>query len=109
LAVAGAVDHLSTSAVNSSKVIIHTDSSNTIDIFNTLRCLPEFNPLLQHCVDVFLHNKFDVHVLHVPGAQNVVADAISHHEFSKAARLVPGLHITPFQPPHFDMMGAAKK
>jgi len=99
LAVAGAVDYLSTSAVNSSKIVIHTDSSNTVNIFNTLQCLPEFNPLLWHCVDIFLHNEFDVHMLHIPGAQNVVADAILHHEFSKAARLVPGLLITPFQPP----------
>lgn len=84
LAVAGAFDNLATSAVSSSKIIVHTDSMNIVNIFNSLRCLPEFNPLLQHCVNIVLGNNFDVQVIHVPGVQNVVADAISHREFQKA-------------------------
>ncbi|KAF8222458.1 hypothetical protein L208DRAFT_1322558, partial [Tricholoma matsutake] len=112
LSVAGAINDLHTSVPDTSKIIIHTDSMNTVNIFNSLRCLPEFNPLLKYCVDVFLHKKFDTfkhYILHIPGTQNVVADVISHCEFVKAQQLVPGLTITPFQPPHFNMMGAVKK
>jgi hypothetical protein len=109
LAVAGALDNLRTSAMNSSKIIVYTDSLNTVNIFNTLRCLPKFNPLLRHCVDIILENKFDVRVLHIPGVDNVVADAISRREFDKASRLVPELRITTFQPPQFETLGAAKK
>ena len=60
-------------------------------------------------MDIFLDNKFDVCVLHLSGVQNVVADAISHHDFEKVMALVPGLTITPFQPPQFIKMGAVQK
>lgn len=109
LAVCGVVDNLRTSASDTSKVVIYTDSMNTVNIFNSLRCLPDFNPLLKHCINIFLSKKFDVHVLHIPGMQNTVADAISCHEFDNAKQLVRGLTITTFQPPHFEEMGAAKK
>ncbi|KAF8220157.1 hypothetical protein L208DRAFT_1417075, partial [Tricholoma matsutake] len=93
----------------SSKIVVYTDSMNTVNIFNSLHCLPEFNPLLCHCVDIFLENEFDVRVLHIPGVQNVVADTISHREFDKAVKSVPELHISSFQPPQFRTLGATKK
>jgi hypothetical protein len=45
LAVAGACDDLKKMVPDSAKIIIYTDSMNTMDIFNSLRCLPEFNTL----------------------------------------------------------------
>jgi hypothetical protein len=109
LSVAGVINDLHTSAIDTSKIIIHTDSMNTVNIFNSLRCLPEFNPLLKYCVDIFLNKKFDVRILHILGTRNVVADAILCRDFDKAQQLVPGLTITAFQPPHFNMMGAMNK
>jgi hypothetical protein len=52
---------------------------------------------------------FQVQVLHIPGEDNVVADAISRREFYRAQQLVPGLHLETFQPPQLSTLGAAKK
>ena len=109
LAVTSALDNLYAWGTEYSKIIIFSDSMNTVDIFSSLCCQSEFNPLLRHCIDILLSNNLDVHVLHIPGEQNEVADAISHHDFDRATRLVPGLHISAFQPPHFITMGASKK
>jgi hypothetical protein len=91
------------------KIILYTDSLNTVDIFNSLHCLSAFNPLLLFCVDTCISNKFDLRVLHVPDVENEVADAISRRNFEKALKLVPDLQISWFQPPHCAMLGAAKK
>ena len=103
LAIAKAINNLRTSAVSTSKIIIHTDGMNTVNIFNSLWCLPEFNPLLWYCINIFMNKKFDVHILHILGVPNVVADVISCHDFQKAVTLVPRLTITLFQPPNLVM------
>jgi hypothetical protein len=82
---------------------------NTVNIFSSLRCLPEFNPLLRHCVDIIITRDFQIRVLHIPGEHNAVADAISRREFLRAQQLVPGLQIQSFKPPHLFMLGAAQK
>jgi hypothetical protein len=94
---------------HSSHIIIYTDSMNTVDIFSSLRCLPEFNPLLRHCIDVMISKGFQIRVLHIPGERNTVADAISRREFLRAQQLAPGLHIQSFQPPHLFTLGATQK
>lgn len=91
------------------KIVLYTDSLNTIDIFNSLHCSSTFNPLLLFCVDTCTNNKFDLQVLHVPGVENEVADTISRRNFGKALKLVPDLQLSMFQPPHCAMLGAAKK
>lgn len=92
-----------------SQIIIYTDSMNTVDMFSSLWCQPDFNPLLRHCVDIMIAKEFQVRVLHIPGEQNTVADAISRREFYRAQQLVPKLHLNTFQPPQLSMLGAAKK
>lgn len=91
------------------KVIVYMDSMNTVDIFNFLCCLPEFNTLLYFSIDTCLTKKFDVCMLHVPGEQNEVADTISHNNFDKAWKLMPELTISKFEPPQFTTLGAVKK
>ena len=90
------------------KVVIFTDNLNTVQIFNSLACLPEYNHLLRRSVDIALANELDLRVLHVPGEQNVVADALSRCLFSVALDSAPQLKISPFQPPQWTL-GAAKK
>jgi hypothetical protein len=46
LTVASACNNLKETMPHSSKIIIYTDSMNTVDIFSSLQSLPEFNPLL---------------------------------------------------------------
>ena len=90
------------------KVVIFTDNLNTVQIFNSLACLPEYNHLLRRSVDIALANELDLRVLHVPGEQNIVADALSRCLFSVALDAAPQLKISPFQPPQWTL-GAAKK
>jgi len=81
-----------------SRILIYTDNSNTVDIFNTLRALPDYNHLLLTAVDILHEGHHDVRVLHVPGVENGVADALSRLQLTRALELVPGLKISPFQP-----------
>ena len=41
----------------------------------------------------------DVQVVHIPGTENAIVDALSHLLFQVASTLHPGLNITIFQPP----------
>ena len=50
----------------------------------------------------------DMHVLHVPGISNTVADVLSRFNNELALQLSPGLEVTSFQPPQ-GTLGAAKK
>jgi hypothetical protein len=109
VAVTSVIDILQKRGTHHSKTVLYTDSMNTVDIFNSLRCQSAFNPLLLFCVDTCISNNFDLRVLHVPGVENEVADAISQHDFGKALRLVPDLQLSLFQPPHCAMLGATKK
>ena len=108
LSVATALDHLSRSMGPHSKILIYTDNTNTVSSFNSLRCLPEFNPLLKHCVDILLANDYLLQVCHVAGEDNSVADAISRNNFPLATSLAPSLRIGHLEPPHFKL-GVAKK
>jgi hypothetical protein len=74
--------------------IIFTDNSNTVDIFNTLRALPPYNHLLKTAVDILNLGDHDLRVLHVPGVDNEVADALSRAKFHHALDLTPGLKIS---------------
>jgi len=58
-------------------ILLYTDNLNTVDIFSSLRCLPDYNEILKKSIDLRLDSHADVRVLHVPGEQNQVADALS--------------------------------
>jgi len=90
------------------RVVIFTDNLNTVQIFSSLACLPAYNHLLRRSVDILLANDIDLRILHVPGEQNVVADALSRCQFSSALACIPDLSISPFQPPRWTL-GAAEK
>ena len=80
------------------RFLIYTDNSNTVDIFNTFRALPPYNHLLKTAVDILNHGNNDLRVLHVPGVDNAVADALSRADFYRALGLVPNLKILTFDP-----------
>ncbi len=89
------------------RVTIFTDNTNTVDIFNSLRASPTYNPILKSAVNVLISHAIDLRVLHIPGSENDVADALSRSQFSRAQSLVPRLLILPFKPPH-DVLEAKK-
>jgi hypothetical protein len=80
------------------RFIIYTDNLNTVDIFNTLRALPPYNHLLKSAIDILNHGDHDMRVLHVPGVDNAVADALSRADFHRALDIAPSLKINNFEP-----------
>jgi hypothetical protein len=106
LCVVSALLHVQTKARKGAKILIYTDNSNTVDMFRSLRCLPEYNSLLKLSVDILLRNEFSLRVLHVPGDLNIVADALSRVKFSVALRAEPKLTFSEFNPP--TMAGSSK-
>ncbi len=89
------------------RVTILTDNTNTVDIFNSSSSLTDYNPILKSAINVMVSHSIDLHVLHIPGSENDVADALSRSKFSRARELVPRLLILPFEPPH-NVLGALK-
>ena len=105
LCVLSALVDVQKKAPNRSKILIYTDNSNTVDVFRSLRCLPAYNHLLKSAVDVLINRDYSLRVLHVPGEQNVVADALSRVQFSVALEHEPLLSLFNFHPP--GMVGSA--
>jgi hypothetical protein len=108
LSVASAIQRAHLSSPDGSRLVVFTDNMNTVDIFNSLHCRPEYNSILRFVVDLLVEGDHDLRVLHVPGEKNEVADAISRQDFGKAIRLVPSLQLLDFQPPR-SALGAAGK
>jgi hypothetical protein len=90
--------HRRTRTKGTGRFIIYTDNSNTVDIFNTLRALPPYNHLLKTAIDILNCGDNDMRVLHVPGVDNAVADALSRADFHRALDLAANLKISTFDP-----------
>ena len=98
LCVASAI-HNFKSYLSTSTAVIYTDSENTVDMFNSFRATPPYNPILTSAVDEIIQHSYDIRVLHIAGDKNDVADALSRGHFDHARQLVPGLIIEEFVPP----------
>lgn len=85
-----------------------SDSSNTVDMFHSLRALPQYNPILIASVDILIHSHIDLRVVHIPGSQNSIADALSRFDYATVYHLQPNATILPLQPPHVKL-GATEK
>jgi hypothetical protein len=90
------------------RIVIYSDNQNTVDIWHSLKAISPYNQLLILGIDKLISSKIDARVLHVPGVDNTVADALSRYNNELALRLAPGLQIFTFQPPR-DTLGAIKK
>jgi hypothetical protein len=107
IAVCSAI-HLSRFHDKPRRILCHTDSTNTFDIFHSLKAKPSHNSILISVVDVLIADGIDLRVTWVPGEDNVIADALSHLRNDLAQTLSPRLKIIKFQPPR-DALGAEKK
>jgi hypothetical protein len=99
LCVVSAIVNVQSKAPHGSKILIYTDNLNTVDIFRSLRCLPPYNHLLKTAIDILISKDYSLRVLHVPGDENTVADALSRVRFSVALGLEPNLRLYTFNPP----------
>jgi len=85
------------------RIAVYTDNSNTVDMFNTLRAQPTYNPLVMTAVDLALDFHVEFRVFHLPGEDNVVADALSRFRFDVLATFAPHLCIMHFIPPRLTL------
>jgi len=92
----------------SSRILIYTDNDNTIVIFNTLQCLPWYNPILIDAASISITSGIHLRVLHIPGDLNYVANVISCKKFLLAQQYIPGITISSFLPPQL-LLGAPQK
>ncbi|KAF9039505.1 hypothetical protein BDZ89DRAFT_1214432 [Hymenopellis radicata] len=90
------------------RLTIFTDNTNTVNIFDTLRALPDYNPILKAAVDIRIRSNIDLRVVHISGELNTVADALSRDYLDVAQSLVPNLYIDTFKPPRLTL-GATQK
>ena len=111
LAVISALDHACRYAAITStrrpRILIYTDSLNTVDIFDSLHALPVYNSLLMTAVDLSLRANINFRVLHIPGSLNRVADTHSRSHFDRAKLFSPCLDISIFTPPRLTLGAAA--
>ncbi|KAJ8475333.1 hypothetical protein ONZ51_g6619 [Trametes cubensis] len=88
------------------RLAVLSDNTNTVAIFNSLRATPPYNPILKSAVNVMIECALDVRVEHIPGVQNVVADALSRGKLQLVRELVPDIDLLPLLPPQ-DALGPA--
>jgi hypothetical protein len=105
-AVVSAIFWAATSAIPTpSKLLVYTDNMNTVDLFDRLRASSKYNPLLIATIDVLISRQISLRVAHVPGEQNIIADAISRSQ-AHENHIAIGDFVIPisyFQPPPLRM------
>ena len=104
-AVAVACAMISPVTFKSTHLVVYTDNQNTADIWHSLKAAAPYNSTLIHSIDWLIKNNIDACVLHVPGIENQVADALSRFNNALALRLVPGLKLGLFETP-LELLGA---
>ena len=80
-------------------------------MFSSLHAKQKYNHILCAAIDISFEHEFDFRVYYVPGAENFIADYLSHlHNdvASVALCLAPQLVISPFEP-SWNVLWAAKK
>ncbi|KDR73956.1 hypothetical protein GALMADRAFT_71552 [Galerina marginata CBS 339.88] len=87
------------------RLLIFTDNSNTVSMFNSLRATPTYNPILLTACDLLIRHSTSLRVCHISGKDNDIADALSRLENECALAACPTLSINQFLPPRL-MMGA---
>jgi len=78
--------------------VIFTDSSNTINIFSSLQYQPLYNPILCLATDILLTSRLQLHMVHLPGLMNIMADLLSRGQLMEALTRNPNLTIHSFEP-----------
>jgi hypothetical protein len=71
----------------SPRLVVYTDNQNTVDIWHSLKASGLYNKLLITVVDGMINFQSEVHVVHIPGVDNVVADALSQFNNAYALQL----------------------
>ena len=75
------------------RLLIFTDSLNTVKMFNSLWSTDGYTELLLFTMHILLNSRIALCVFHIPGADNFVADALSHQLLTTAVSYLPGLQV----------------
>ncbi len=78
---------------------IHTNSSNSFNIFNSLHTSEVYNPILMSVATIQIDHHIDLCVFFIEGKQNIIVDALSCRSFELVRNLVPDITIHHFMPP----------
>ncbi|KAH7867948.1 hypothetical protein F5879DRAFT_1012909 [Lentinula edodes] len=81
-------------------VFVFTDTTNTVDMFHSLKAKQLYNPLLLTMVDHAICSNIQFRVAHICGEENGIADALSWFDYTRLMRLAPSMNIYNFTPPH---------
>src|SRR6266436_1835335 len=81
------------------RLAIHTDSSNSFNIFNSLRASDPYNSILMSAASIRIDYGINLHIFFIEGKQNTIADALSRRSFDFVRNLVPNVSIRRFTPP----------
>ncbi|KAL4252527.1 hypothetical protein AB1N83_014297 [Pleurotus pulmonarius] len=76
------------------RLAIYSDSMNTVQIFDSMRADKPYNAILFAACDILIASNIDLRVYHIPGSENIVADALSRSLFHVAAHIMT-LHLRP--------------
>lgn len=79
-------------------IVICLDSTNMVDIFNLLKASGIYNNLLMFAVLLLMQADIDLHIVHISGDLNCIADHLLHFRLDKARLVHPVLQIFHYQP-----------
>jgi hypothetical protein len=80
------------------RLIMYMNNQNTVDIWHVLKTSAPYNKLLIIGIDALIDNSTDTRVLHIPGEDNIVTNALSYFNNELALHLMPNLRIITFTP-----------
>ena len=96
------------SAFSLNLLVVYTNSTNTVDIFNSLQASAPYNRILISSMNVALDHELNFCILHIRGVDNLIADAIFRFKNDLTVSLCPGLVIRNLEPPR-DTLGVVQK
>ena len=88
------------------RLAVYTNNLNTVQIFESFKASGPYNSILRNAAAVLIRSGIDLRVWHIPGAENVVVDALSRDMPHVARLYAPGLRILSFQPSRIPLEAA---
>lgn len=87
------------------QLVVFSNNSNTVDIFNSMKAHGQFNDLLKYKVDMIMTYNIDIWVIHIARADNTIADHLSHGCLESVHDIDESLLLHLYQP-LMDILGA---
>jgi len=87
------------------RLVIYTDSSSTAKAYDDLSVKEGYNGMLFYAVKLLIESGTTLRVIHIPGEENTVADALSRKKFDKFHELRSSWPLQEFTPPPDALVG----